>query len=220
MAPHLCHFIGLDLGQAQDPTALAVLERPRVYAGTRRDERRPTYALRHLHRFPLGTPYAEVFDEARRLLRMPPLPGAFFAVDQTGVGRAVLRMLEDQLRDQVTCLFCAITITVGGTVATAAGGGILVPRKELVGTLRILLQARRLLIPRTLPLAETLVRELQDFRAKVPAAGGAADSVEAWREGPHDDLVLALALAAWCGERGLPPLHDPPPPRPNRLVSR
>jgi hypothetical protein len=44
---------------------------------------------------------------------------------------------------------------------------------------------------------------------------GAEQSLEAWREGPHDDLVLAVALAAYFGEQGLPLLHDPPPePRP------
>jgi hypothetical protein len=27
------------------------------------------------------------------------------------------------------------------------------------------------------------------------------ESPEAWRERDHDDLVLAVALAVWCGER-------------------
>jgi hypothetical protein len=30
------------------------------------------------------------------------------------------------------------------------------------------------------------------------------DSYGAWREGTHDDLVLALACALWCGERQWP----------------
>jgi hypothetical protein len=29
------------------------------------------------------------------------------------------------------------------------------------------------------------------------------DSFEAWRENPHDDLVLAIAIAAWVGERAM-----------------
>jgi len=29
------------------------------------------------------------------------------------------------------------------------------------------------------------------------------DSYEAWREGDHDDLVLAVAMACWTGERYL-----------------
>jgi hypothetical protein len=30
------------------------------------------------------------------------------------------------------------------------------------------------------------------------------------REGQHDDLVLAAAVAAWWGEKTLPALEDPP----------
>jgi hypothetical protein len=38
--------------------------------------------------------------------------------------------------------------------------------------------------------------------AKVRASGHEAFEAEAdWRERPHDDLVLAVALACWYGER-------------------
>ena len=47
-----------------------------------------------------------------------------------------------------------------------------------------------------------LVRELENFRAKITPAG--RDTYEAWREGDHDDTVLATALACWFGERALP----------------
>jgi hypothetical protein len=32
-----------------------------------------------------------------------------------------------------------------------------------------------------------------------------------WRENPHDDLVLAVALAAWYGEHYKPVVDDSPP---------
>ena len=44
------YFVGLDLGQASDHTALAVLERPLVKPGAAPGLRRPPCALRHLHR--------------------------------------------------------------------------------------------------------------------------------------------------------------------------
>lgn len=44
-----------------------------------------------------------------------------------------------------------------------------------------------------------LVQELVILRAKVTAASEAA--ALAWREGEHDDLVLAVAVAAWEAER-------------------
>ena len=65
-------------------------------------------------------------------------------------------------------------------------------------TVAVLLEQRRLLIPPSLPLADLLTGELQAFKRKVTPAG--SDSYAAGREGPHDDLVLAVALAAWYRE--------------------
>ncbi len=48
--------------------------------------------------------------------------------------------------------------------------------------------------------AATLTRELLAFQVKI-SAETAHDSYGAWREGAHDDLVLAVALALWAGER-------------------
>ena len=65
--------------------------------------------------------------------------------------------------------------------------------------LQVLLQARRIQVAPTLPEAPTLVRELTNFRLKAPAS--TTDTLEAWREGRDDDLVFAVAIAAWAGER-------------------
>ncbi len=46
-----------------------------------------------------------------------------------------------------------------------------------------------------LPEAETLMNELLNFEVKITAA--ANDVYGAWREGTHDDLVLAVALTCW-----------------------
>jgi hypothetical protein len=54
-----------------------------------------------------------------------------------------------------------------------------------------------------LPLAQTLVQELLTFRVTIDPKT-AHDSYSAWREGLHDDLVLATALACWWGERWQP----------------
>jgi hypothetical protein len=70
-----------------------------------------------------------------------------------------------------------------------------------VSALQLLLQSRRLHIARSLEHAATLVKELENFRVKITAA--ARETYEAWREGQHDDLVLAAALAAWMGEETL-----------------
>jgi hypothetical protein len=188
----LSYFIGLDLGQAADYTAAAVFERPAVQLG----QPEPDYALRHLQRFPLGTPDTEIVPAVAALLGRPPLCEAltYLAVDKTGVGAAVCDLLLPHFPGMA-----AVTIT-GGSQVTAEPGGYHVPKRDLVSTLQVLLQARRLKIAAGLPEAAALTRELQVFRAKVSVATG-HESFEAWRERDHDDLVLACALAAWLGER-------------------
>jgi hypothetical protein len=146
-----------------------------------------------------------VFADLRALLVTPPLPRSLLAVDQTGVGRPVVRLLRDGLRGQVACLFVPVTITSGYATAVGEEAGILVPRKELVGALQVLLQARRLVIPRGLPDAGLLVKELENFKIKHAAAK--EDDLAAWRDGAHDDLVLAVVPAARLGEFTLPPLY-------------
>jgi hypothetical protein len=207
-----CYFVGLDLGQTQDYTAVAVLERPYVHPVDPPERRRPCYALRHLRRFPLGTPYPTVVAEIVTLLRSRVLMGAGLVVDQTGVGRPVVDMLADKLRNQVTCRLLPVTITSGHAVTTGDPSSLHVPKKELISTLQVLLQTRRLHVARALTDTPVLVRELETYRVKITAARN--EVFEAWREGQHDDLVLAVALAAWAGEKSLPPLNRSPiPPR-------
>jgi hypothetical protein len=64
--------------------------------------------------------------------------------------------------------------------------------------LQVLLQSRRLQVAPTLPAAQTLVQELTTFQVKITPT--ANEAFGAWREGAHDDLVLAVAIAAWDGE--------------------
>jgi hypothetical protein len=68
------------------------------------------------------------------------------------------------------------------------------------------IQRRRLQIARGLPDAAVLVRELQQFQVKITAA--ANETFGVWRDGQHDDLVLAVALACWWAER-CPPFEAP-----------
>ncbi len=67
----------------------------------------------------------------------------------------------------------------------------------------MLLQSERLKIAKALPEALVLQEGLLNFQVKITDA--ANDSYGAWREGSHDDLVLAVAVAAWFGEWYRPP---------------
>jgi hypothetical protein len=197
------HFVGLGLGQAHQYSALAVLERRIAPGGRTVADIRPPYALRHLARFPPGTPYPAVAGAARALLQTPEVSGAMLLLDVTGVGKAVKELFHDELYDRATCTF--VPLCVVGSGPAAGGGptcGIPVPKLELVGTMQVLLQTRRLKIADSLPDATILARELEAFRAAPPVLRG--ESAEQWRERDHDDLVLAVALAAWVGEQNLP----------------
>jgi hypothetical protein len=54
---------------------------------------------------------------------------------------------------------------------------------------------------RPLPEGATLVRELTTFQVKITPATN--EVFAAWREGQHDDLGLAVAIAVWQAEHFL-----------------
>ncbi len=149
-----------------------------------------SYVVRHLQRFPLGTPYRAIVDGVRTVLERPPLKGNHvLAVDATGVGVAVTDMLRD-----AGLSFKGVTIT-GEDREHRDGNSYRVPKRDLIAQAQVLLQNRRLKVVPSLAEAATLTQELTNFRYKISASGH--DTYEAWREGDHDDLVLALALAVW-----------------------
>ena len=216
-------IVGVDLGQQRDPTAITVIERGYVPAGAlynahywlkgreRYSARQPVrveYHVRHLERPTLGTSYVEVVERVVELLKSLGDEELVLAVDTTGVGRPVADMLKLRLNewleaDRSTQLHAAwITITGGDSVTKAEGGGIRVPKRDLASAPLVLMQNKQLKIAEGLQLADTLKRELLNFKVKINIATG-HDSYEAWREGDHDDLVLAVAMACWCGERYL-----------------
>jgi hypothetical protein len=195
------HILGLDLGQAQDFTALVGLEqsqrRERPATGGRIGRWCRDYGCRLLKRWPLGTPYTLVVrDVAQAAGRLPARP--VLVVDGTGCGRGPVDMFRGASLPVLQLV--AVNIT-GGFKAGFEGGYHTVPKKDLVGAVQSALQGRRLRIARRLREAATLTRELTAFRVKVNVATG-NESFEAWRERDHDDMVLALALALWWGERG------------------
>lgn len=222
------YFLGLDLGEKRDYTALAVLRQQGkptgqttiapvgwdlseglIYDNVPVLEYR--YDVIHLDRW-RGRGYHEVVpivskvllqlhqldhqEQLERFGRSAYVPEHHLLVDNTGVGIAVV----DSLR--TAGLDCVAVTTHGGDTVSRREGEIRVPKRELVGALNVLLQTKRLGISGQLELADALTAELENFRAKVKLTTG-HDTYGAgmdWRENNHDDLVLALAMAAWYGE--------------------
>jgi hypothetical protein len=228
-------YIGVDVGQLQDYTALAVLavpvwippassfdgrllwpsdERMRGWVSPRELPPRqlqywrqhnenygrppkPPLNIIHLQRFELGTRYPVVVESVRRLIMDSPLNlGARrLLVDATGVGRGVVDLFE-----QAQTYPTAITITGGTTVNPDEDGrGYKVPQRELISVLSVMSETGRLKIAESLPEAATLVKELLGFQRRINPHT-ANDSYAAWREGTHDDLLFAVAMACWFRE--------------------
>ncbi len=148
--------------------------------------------LRHLERVALGTSYQDVVGRVREVARSGELAGRCTVVaDATGVGGPVIELLREA---GLGCELAAVTIT-GSQRATREGGEWHVPKRELVVGLQVMLETGSLRIAAGLREGETFMRELTGMRVRVSAARH--EQFGAWREGTHDDLVLAAALACW-----------------------
>lgn len=201
------YIVGMDLGQANDFTSLIVVRSS--------DGADPIYTAGHIERVPLATRYPAIVAHVKHViaaLRQPvgaevvrivggvdaPKPDVALIVDYTGVGRPVADMLLDARLD---CTLILVTITGGDTALCADSGEWRVPKRDLASVVQRLPQEGRLEIPANHPMAETLTRELTGFRVKINLRGhDSYGAGEDWRSAPHDDLVLALALACWWGE--------------------
>ncbi len=184
-------FAGLDLGQASDPSALVIVEKLNNADAS-------DYHVRHLERFKLGTPYPRIVEDVAALMAKHPLRQyGSLVIDATGVGRPVVDMFS-----AANVGYTAVVITGGDTESRDENYFWRVPKRNLVSTVQVLLQTDRLKFADSLPELPTLMSELQNFHVKI--TDKAHDTYGAWRDGAHDDLVLALALALWEGERNTP----------------
>jgi hypothetical protein len=214
------YFVGVDLGQVHDFTAVCVLEAERAWSGFNsigrpvdtpipaQEQRR---RISHLERLPLGMSYPAMVERISQLLQNLPRAGRGYyepgiadvnlVVDQTGVGRPVIDMLHAAGLNPIP-----VTIT-GGDAVNHDNDGWKVPKRDLVSKIKILQQRRMLQVQEQLPLASVLSKELQNFRYKISLRGhdsyNAGTSGEWRREGGHDDLVLAVALACWAADENV-----------------
>jgi len=155
-------YIGLDLGQSNDYTALAVVEKVKASEASGGGD--PDLHLRHLERYPLRTPYPDMVAQVAALVESPQLTSTHLdrrlgqmvldepdlLVDATGVGRPVVDLFKERgLR------YKAITIT-GGNKATGAASSYGVPKRDLIGALEVPFHSGRLKVAAGLALWETL----------------------------------------------------------------
>jgi hypothetical protein len=194
------YFIGVDLGQSMDSTAIAIVER-REEAGefdyVKRAHRKVvTRWLRYLERVPLGTPYTKVVDRIVELTTSAEMmERCCLTVDATGVGRPVLDMLR---RARPMCTVVPVLFTAGDQ-ETVVNGMYRVPKRDLVSELVVMLQADELSICEGLKDVEQLVREMMDMRVRMRRTG--YEEYRAFGADSHDDKVMATALSCWALRR-------------------
>lgn len=189
--------VGVDIGQKNDPTAIAVVE---AEQGSSR-----SFVLRYIQRLPLGTPYPEVAQALARTCRgaaqrSGQRPEVF--VDATGVGAPVVDQLRALTLD-ARCLW-AVTFTHGTRCRRLpTEQRVTMGKAYLVSRLQALLGAGRIHLPATSE-ARALAAELLGYEIRVDEKG--TDRYGAFRSGTHDDLVTALGLAVLAEGRAPQPV--------------
>lgn len=188
------YAVGLDLGEEQDYAAAVVVE---VHD---RGTRHSRHLVRYLHRWPLRTGYPQIVADVHALCRRPPIDRTSALVfDATGGGKPI----RDYLRaERIPITLVPVSVHGGEATTREMVQGIMeygVAKRDLVGTVTVLLQSGRLRIAPGLPEASTLTTELQGFQRRVTKA--MHDVYGTWKAGSHDDTVSAVALASWYAEQ-------------------
>jgi len=189
------YYVGLDLGQRRDYTALVVLEHSfKTFWGDQWLYARPgetgttTRLVRMIERIRLGTPYPEIVEWVQDIVNHVQFQNrAVLTVDATGVGAPVVDLLRRANLKLANLV--PITITGGGRYVPGQNS---VPRAELLTNLQIMIQNNEIGISKGCNQTDALRRELNHLLLDGRGANA----------GHHDDISIALALAAWSARRG------------------
>jgi hypothetical protein len=219
------YSVGVDLGQASDFTAVAVLKKEIVPPETalfapvgespsnRLVEGRAVYDLVYLKRPKLGTPYDTIAKRVADLICELEPQGAFgelgqvtLSVDGTGVGRGVVDMLRTEFQRRGATSravpkvdFRAVSVTGSNTSLkrpTRTHGYWSVPKKDLVFPAVAAFQQGKIRIAKGIKDRDALVHELRNYSRTTNIATGNM-AFEPWRESDHDDLLFAVCLSLW-----------------------
>lgn len=181
-------YAGLDLGQRQDHSALALLEvcvpptgpRDPYTGGFIRPIR---FHLRHLERYPLGLTYPTLAAQVRAFLHQSQLKNCplTLIVDATGPG---LPFLDFFASSPFPASLIKLIITASGAPHYSEGY-YHVSRQHLLANLASVLQNGTLKLAPKLPQLQNLNHELLHLQTNSKSTA------------KHDDLALAVALAAW-----------------------
>ena len=189
--PHA--YMGQDLGECVDPSVLAIAEyvsQPTltVDPATREPLFRCSLTVRHMESPPLGTEYPDVAARARQVAQHPRIAGrCTLVMDANGPGAGAMSLFT---KPKFPAPLIAIKAT-GGQEARPTEGGYNVPKPMLLDRLEYLLRTKKLRIA-VASWTEPLIRELTMMKRELQPSGYVTYSSPI-----HDDMVMALAMAAW-----------------------
>jgi hypothetical protein len=195
----MSHYISIDWGRKQDPTAITYLQREGDYP-------RWTFTVVEAIRYPLGTRFHDVLAD----IQARPLPAGWSGVDPTlitdasGIGDV---LLEDMRREGFNPV--GIIITGGGSATRDERDQKLwhVARNILVATLKQRL-GTSLHLRCSTEMAVLIAQEAANMQYSITSA--LHEHTEP-RQGKHDDLLLSLAMACWLGANEGQPAQDVSP---------
>lgn len=191
-------FIGVDIAQTRDRTALAFLhvkQEPLPTWG--RDWRQQlgpvTRHIRRVERLKQGISYVDVARYLDDLSRHPGLLGdLLFVLDASGVGRGFLNICQEM---DLPCT--AVTMTSGEGYNRGDDRIWRVGKTYLLGSTAAAIETRQLQIVADAPGTDDLVREMEDFSVEFSKAGKMTANA---KSGSHDDTIIATALAYFGSE--------------------
>ena len=191
----LNHYIGVDLGQRRDYTAIALVTEQRIFSGHDKFAHNPIIHhelhVSFLKRMPLRTPYTSLPPRLHRMaIQLNPIHTTI-AVDASGPGVPVVDMLK---RSTLAANLMPAFIAAAGDGKTMKNGFYTIGRNTLLSLLRIGLEQRMLKFAGGLRLRRELTAELTSL------------AVSPHRTAAHDDLAFAIALAMWAARTSNPSL--------------
>lgn len=205
MNPKDQFLVGIDIGKAQDHTAIAIVHytvtpekvfEPSYDPPIYREKMVQRFDLVHLQRLPLGMNYVAQSHAIREILAREPLASGKTKViaDSSGVGEGVLDLMQAQGLRMVR-----IKITGGSETTSTSAARYNVAKSVLISKLEAAMHSRELQVAASLKEAENFKAELMNFERKVTAAGQNTWSA---RGTESDDIVLAVSYAIWWATSG------------------
>jgi len=197
-------YLGLDLGQRQDHSALAVLHLLWIPLGRCAETYEylfaPQLTVRSIERYPLNTSYEDIprivgmranqIGERHRTTHPHTAASIQLIIDAGGPGGPMVDHLRHIAPDNLAIR--PVIITAGSGETQLIGGFSGIPRRALVTRLVQLVAGGCLVCPGALPNVTAWMTELLNLSG----CGTKSD-----KTGDHDDLTMAAALAAWAAVR-------------------